>query len=83
MNILFWIVLGAAAGWLASLIMGRSGQNWAINLALGVLGAALGGFVAAALGLGGISGFNLYSLLIAIAGACLLLAVYGLIRKNG
>ena len=41
MNILLWIVLGAAAGWLASLIMGRSGQNWAINLALALPAAAI------------------------------------------
>lgn len=81
MNILLWIALDALAGWLASLIMGRCGNNWAINLLVGVLGAALGGFTASALGLGGITGLDLSSLLIAIAGACLLLGAYGLLRK--
>lgn len=81
MNILLWIALGALAGWLASLIMGHCGNNWAINLLVGVLGAALGGFTASTLGWGGITGLDLSSLLIAIAGACLLLGAYGLLRK--
>lgn len=80
MNILLWLILGALAGWLAGLIMGRDGRNWLVNILIGVLGAAIGGFVASLLGLGGVTGFNLYSLLIAVAGACLLLGVYNLLR---
>lgn len=82
MNILLWIVLGALAGWIAGLIMGNGNRNWLANIIIGILGAALGGFVAAALGLGGISGFNLYSLLVAVGGACLLLALFNLIRRS-
>lgn len=81
MNILLWIVLGALAGYLASLIMGRSRGYWLVNVIIGVVGAALGGFVASALGLGGITGFNLYSLLVAVAGACLLLGLFNLIKR--
>ncbi|MBE5782227.1 MAG: GlsB/YeaQ/YmgE family stress response membrane protein [Clostridiales bacterium] len=81
MNILLWIILGALAGYLASLIMG-GGRSWLANVIIGVLGAGIGGFVASLLGLGGVTGFNLYSLLVAVAGACLLLGLFNLLKKT-
>ena len=80
MNLLIWILLGALAGWIAGLIM-KSGRNLLVNVVVGVLGAAVGGFVASALGMGGITGLNLYSLLVAVAGACLLLGLFNLLRR--
>ena len=80
MNLLIWILLGALAGWIAGLIM-KSGRNWLVNVVVGVLGAAVGGFVASALGMGGITGLNLYSLMVAVAGACLLLGLFNLLRR--
>ena len=80
MNLLIWILLGALAGWIAGLIM-KSGRNWLVNVVVGVLGAAVGGFVASVLGMGGITGLNLYSLLVAVAGACLLLGLFNLLRR--
>ena len=80
MNLLIWILLGALAGWIAGLIM-KSGRNWLVNVVGGGLGAAVGGFVASALGMGGITGLNLYSLLVAVAGACLLLGLFNLLRR--
>ena len=80
MNLLIWILLGALAGWIAGLIM-KSGRNWLVNVVVGVLGAAVGGFVASTLGMGGITGLNLYSLLVAVAGACLLLGLFNLLRR--
>lgn len=81
MNIILWIVLGAIAGWMAALIMGVPDRNWIAHMIIGILGAALGGYIATLAGLGGITGFDLYSLLIAVAGACLLLAIFNLIRR--
>ena len=81
MNILLWIVLGALAGWLAGIILGHERRGWLANLVIGILGAALGGAIATALGFGGITGLNLYSLLLAVAGACLLLIIYHVIRR--
>lgn len=81
MNIILWIILGALAGWIAALVMGLPGRNWIAHIIIGILGAALGGYVATLAGLGGITGFNLYSLLVAVAGACLLLAIFNLIRR--
>ena len=82
MNILLWIVLGALAGWLAGMIMGGERRGWLGNILVGILGAALGGMVASLLGLGGVDGFNLYSLLVAVGGSCLLLWIYGMLQRR-
>ena len=82
MNIILWIVLWTLAGWIASLIMGNGGRSWIVNIVIGILGAALGGYLATLAGLGGVTGFNLYSLLVAVAGACLLLAIFNLLRRS-
>lgn len=82
MNILLWILLGALAGWLAGLIMGGERRGWLGNILVGILGAAVGGLVASLLGLGGVDGFNLYSLLVAVGGSCLLLWIYSMIQRR-
>ena len=82
MNILLWIVLGALAGWIAGMIMGGEKRGILGNVIIGVLGSAVGGFVSSLLGLGGVDGFNLYSLLVAVGGACLLLWIYGMLRRR-
>ncbi len=81
MNLLLWIALGALAGWLAGLIMGGEKRGILGNVVLGVLGSMVGGFAASLLGLGGVNGLNVYSLLIAVAGACLVLWISGLARR--
>ncbi|MCL1965196.1 MAG: GlsB/YeaQ/YmgE family stress response membrane protein [Firmicutes bacterium] len=73
-----WIIFGALAGWIASIIMKRNSSMGAVaNIVVGVIGAGLGGWIASLLGLGTVNGFNIYSLLIAIGGACLLLLIIG------
>ena len=70
MNILLWIVFGAIAGWIASVVMKRSGKQGLFgDILLGIVGALVGGFVISLFGGTGVTGFNLYSLLIAIVGA--------------
>ena len=81
MNILLWIALGALAGWLAGLIMGGEKRGIWGNVVLGILGGIVGGFAASLLGLGGVDGFNVYSLLVAVGGACLVLWISGLARR--
>ena len=81
MNLLLWIALGALAGWLAGLIMGGEKRGILGNMVLGILGSVVGGFAASLLGLGGVNGLNVYSLLIAVAGACLVLWISGLARR--
>ena len=73
-NILIWILLGALAGWIASMIMGRNAQMGALaNIVVGIVGALIGGFLMNAMGAPGVTGFNLYSVLVAIGGAVVLL----------
>lgn len=80
MGILVWIIFGAIAGWLAHLITGRGG-GLIVNIVVGIVGAFIGGFIMSLLGGGGVSGFNLYSLFVAVLGAVVLLVVLGLIKR--
>ena len=82
MNVIFWIILGALAGWIASMIMGRNAQMGAVaNIIVGIIGALIGGFIMNSLGGPGVTGFNLYSVLVAIGGAIVLLFLVGLFRR--
>jgi uncharacterized membrane protein YeaQ/YmgE (transglycosylase-associated protein family) len=82
LDILIWVVLGALAGWIASIVMGRNRQMGAIaNIVVGILGALIGGYIMRFFGEPGITGLNLYSILVAIGGAIVLLFVVRLIRR--
>ena len=76
MSILGWIVLGLIAGFIGSKIVNRTGQGFLLDIALGIVGAVVGGFLFSAIGATGITGFNLYSMFVAIVGATVLLWVY-------
>ncbi len=77
MSFLIWIVFGALVGWIASMIMGTNAQQGALaNIVVGILGAFIGGFVMNAFGQSGVSGFNIYSTIVAILGAVILLWLY-------
>jgi uncharacterized membrane protein YeaQ/YmgE (transglycosylase-associated protein family) len=76
MNILLWIILGALAGWIASMVMGtRDQQGTLVDIVVGIIGAFLGGFIFQAVGGVGVTGFNLWSLFVAVIGAIVLLAI--------
>lgn len=80
MDLLLFVVLGGIAGWIASMIMGTDArQGWLMNVVLGIVGAFFGGFLMNLLGLQGASGFNLYSLIVAIVGAVALVWLGGLL----
>jgi uncharacterized membrane protein YeaQ/YmgE (transglycosylase-associated protein family) len=83
MNWILWIIFGAIAGWIASIIMGRNAQMGALaNIVVGIVGAIIGGWVMSAFGGQGVSGFNLPSLIVAILGAVILLFLVGLVRRT-
>lgn len=76
MNIILWIVLGLAAGWLASIVMGTNHrQGMFLDIVLGIGGAIVGGLLMNFLGASGTTGFNLYSLFVAFIGAVALIGV--------
>ena len=76
MSILAWIVLGLIAGFIASKLVNRSGGSLVLDLLLGVVGAFVGGFLFTRFGAAGVTGLNLYSILVAIIGAVLVLFIY-------
>lgn len=77
MGILTWIIVGGLAGALGKLISpGDDGGGWILTIVLGIVGAIVGGFISTALGFGGVTGFNIGSILVATLGAVLVLFIY-------
>lgn len=82
-DIVLWILFGALAGWIASMIMGTNEEQGAFgNIVVGILGAFIGGFAVRALTGSEVSGFNLGSLIVAILGAVVLLAIVKAFRRG-
>lgn len=80
MNIILWIVLGAVAGWLADILM-ASVHGMLEDIILGIVGAFVGGFIMNSFGQPGVTGFNFYSLIVAVLGAVVLILLGRLIHK--
>ena len=76
MSLLAWIVLGLIAGVIGSKIVNNTGQGLVVDILLGIVGAVVGGFLFNQFGQPGVSGVNLYSLLVAVVGAVVVLWLY-------
>ena len=76
MGILSWIVLGAIAGWIGSLLVNKTGEGLFRDIVLGIVGGLVGGWIFAAVGSTGVTGFNLWSLFVAVVGAVVVLVLY-------
>ena len=81
MSIIAWIVLGLIAGFIGSKLVNKSGEGVVLDILLGVVGAVVGGWVFSMFGASGVTGLNLYSLLVAVVGAVLFLVIYHAIRR--
>jgi uncharacterized membrane protein YeaQ/YmgE (transglycosylase-associated protein family) len=79
MSILAWLILGLIAGFIASKIVDGTGQGLVIDILLGVVGAVVGGFIFTAFGGAPVTGFNLYSTVVAVVGAIVVLWLYHMI----
>jgi len=82
MGVIGWIVLGLIAGYIASTLVNTQGQGLAFNILLGIVGAVLGGWLFNAIGATGVTGFNIWSLLVAVVGAVVLLVVWHAIQRS-
>jgi uncharacterized membrane protein YeaQ/YmgE (transglycosylase-associated protein family) len=76
MGFLSWIVLGAIAGWLGSLLVNRTGEGLLRDIILGIVGGIVGGWLFSMMGSTGVTGFNLWSLFVAVVGAVVILVLY-------
>ena len=83
MGILSWIILGAIAGWLASMFINKTGEGLFRDIVLGIIGGVVGGWVFAAMGSTGVTGFNLWSLFVAVIGAVIVLVLYHALVRRG
>jgi uncharacterized membrane protein YeaQ/YmgE (transglycosylase-associated protein family) len=76
MPILTWVFLGLIAGFIGSKIVNRTGEGLLLDIVLGVVGAVVGGWLFNTFGHSGVSGLNLYSIMVAVVGAIVVLVVY-------
>lgn len=84
MGWLAWLIVGAVAGWLASLVMKTNRrQGLIMDILVGIVGAFIGGFVFNQFGAAGVTGFNVWSVFVAFTGAIVLLAVLRLFNRRG
>jgi uncharacterized membrane protein YeaQ/YmgE (transglycosylase-associated protein family) len=82
MSILAWIILGLLAGFIGSKLVNKTGEGVVLDIALGIVGAMVGGFLFTRFGAPGVTGMNIYSLLVAVVGAVLFLIAYHAIRRR-
>ena len=76
MSIIGWLVLGLIAGFIASKLVNKTGEGLVLDIVLGIVGAVVGGFLFTQFGAAGVTGFNLYSMFVAVVGAVVVLVVY-------
>jgi len=82
MGVISWIVLGGFAGWIASMIINKTGEGLLRDIVLGIVGGVIGGWIFAAAGSTGVTGFNMWSLFVAVIGAIVVLLVYHAIVRR-
>jgi uncharacterized membrane protein YeaQ/YmgE (transglycosylase-associated protein family) len=76
MSFIAWIVLGLIAGFIASKIVNKSGEGFFLDIVLGIVGSVVGGWLFQTFGMPGVTGVNIYSVLVAVVGAIVVLALY-------
>lgn len=83
MSIIAWLVLGLIAGWIGSMIVNRRGEGLLMDIVLGVVGALVGGFLFNMFGATGVTGLNIYSMIVSVIGAVVVLFLYhALVRRR-
>ena len=82
MSILAWMVLGLLAGFIGSKLVNKTGEGVFLDIVLGIVGAVVGGFLFRQFGASGVTGLNVYSLVVSVVGAMLFLVAYHLLRRR-
>jgi uncharacterized membrane protein YeaQ/YmgE (transglycosylase-associated protein family) len=82
MSILGWIILGLIAGFIGGKIVNRQGQGFWLDIALGIIGALVGGFLFSLFGSEGVTGLNIWSMVVAIVGSVVVLLIYNAVTSR-
>ena len=80
-SIVAWIVLGLIAGFVGSKIVNKSGKGIVLDIILGIVGAVVGGYIFRFFGASGVTGLNIYSLIVAVIGSVVLLVIYHAVKR--
>jgi len=82
MSIFGWIILGLIAGFIGGKIVNRQGQGFWLDIALGIIGALVGGFLFSLFGSEGVTGLNIWSMVVAIVGSVVVLLIYNAVTSR-
>jgi uncharacterized membrane protein YeaQ/YmgE (transglycosylase-associated protein family) len=82
MSIIGWLVLGLIAGFIGSKIVNKTGEGVILDIVLGIVGGVVGGFLFSLIGAQGVTGFNLYSMFVAVIGAIVVLVIYHAVTRR-
>jgi uncharacterized membrane protein YeaQ/YmgE (transglycosylase-associated protein family) len=82
MSFIAWIILGLISGFIASKLINKSGEGVLMDIVLGVVGALVGGWLFSRFGMAGVTGLNIYSMIVAVTGAVVLLALYDVLVRR-
>ena len=83
MSIIGWLILGLISGFIASKIVNKSGEGFIMDIVLGIVGAMVGGFLFSLIGAAPVTGFNIYSMFVAVVGAIVVLVIYHAVAGRG
>ncbi|MEI9929759.1 MAG: GlsB/YeaQ/YmgE family stress response membrane protein [Rhizomicrobium sp.] len=82
MGIISWLVLGLIAGFIASKVINKTGEGLIMDIVLGIVGAVVGGWLFSMLGYSGVTGINIYSMVVAVIGAIVVLLIYHFVVRR-
>ena len=82
MSFIAWIVLGLISGFIASKIVNKTGEGLVLDIVLGIVGAFLGGWLFTTFGMSGVTGLNIYSMVVAVIGAIVVLVIYHAVGRR-
>jgi uncharacterized membrane protein YeaQ/YmgE (transglycosylase-associated protein family) len=82
MSIVSWIILGLIVGFVGAKVVNREGQGFWLDIALGIIGALVGGFIFSLFGASGVTGLNIYSMIVAIIGSIVVLLIYNAVMGH-
>jgi uncharacterized membrane protein YeaQ/YmgE (transglycosylase-associated protein family) len=82
MSIIAWLILGLISGFIASKLVNKTGEGMVMDIVLGIIGAVAGGWLFNRFGMAGVTGLNIYSMLVAVVGAVVVLVIYHALSRR-